>query len=145
MPDVRLHIIRNEADISTDGADVEYDSGLTTAVLLSLMSDCSADGGPGWWGDIAGLGPVLFASRIHAIRKNDHQSRNRIVDFIHEALQWMLDDGIVDDISVRVELNSAEETQFLIRLREPEARGGRKRSFIYARNWQGQQQSLEAA
>lgn len=88
-----------------EGADLRTGDDLITAVLISLFTDrvANADdeipdgtGDPrGWWGDAGETYPV--GSRLWLLQreKQTAETAARAKDYIAEALQWLLDDGVV--------------------------------------------------
>jgi phage gp46-like protein len=105
-----------EGDILFQDGDFEAEPGLQTAVLISLFTDRHAeetdelddiDDKRGWWGDqidvIAEgdeIGSRLWLLERQVIRQN---TLVKIQQYDEEALQWMIDDGVVADINVIVE------------------------------------------
>lgn len=88
-----------------NGADLESGGDLVTAVLISLFTDRVAnaddeisDGSNdprGWWGDLGERYPI--GSRLWLLNreKQTAETAARAKDYIAEALQWLIDDGVV--------------------------------------------------
>lgn len=88
-----------------NGADLQTGGDLVTAVLISLFTDrvANADdeipdgsGNPcGWWGDAGERYPI--GSRLWMLQREKQMAETaaRAKDCIAEALQWLLDDGVV--------------------------------------------------
>lgn len=86
---------------------------LQSAVLVSLFTDRQANqddlipdgtGDPrGWWGDIGEGKPI--GSRLWLLdrSKQTQEVLNNARDYIVEALQWLVDDGVVASIDVQTE------------------------------------------
>lgn len=104
------------ADLMLDGARLATDDGLATAILVSLFTDRRArpdDRLPdretdrrGWWGDafppaIAGEGDRI-GSRLWLLyrEKSTDETLERAKDYVREALQWLVDDGIAASIEI---------------------------------------------
>ncbi len=118
MPDIAIawDPLHFRGDWSVSAGDLALDAGgLRSAVLLSLFTDrrASSDyvppaGDPpdrrGWWGDTyesALLGSRLW--QLNRAKKTDSVAlRNRAADYCREALQWLLDDGIAQSVTVNV-------------------------------------------
>jgi phage gp46-like protein len=121
MTDIALEINPSESIVATLFADaVIEDNGLvveddiTTAVILSIFVDARAGDGDvipdgttdrrGWWGDEfeddgESLGSKLWLlDRGKQIAGEDEKAEKHV----RNALQWMLDDGIVQSVSVVV-------------------------------------------
>lgn len=101
--------------------DLAPDDGLETAVILSLFTDRRArqddplpDGSEdrrGWWADAyhpaplgapPGEGNDLIGSRLWLLEreKDTQEVVNRARDYAEEALQWLVEDGIAEQIEV---------------------------------------------
>lgn len=101
----------NCGDWSMNGSLLATGNDLQTAIIISIFSDRLAlpgdvipDGSNnprGWWAD----GTVLIGSRIWLLRrsKQTQDTLQRAFDYLSEALQWMLDDGVVGRFDISVE------------------------------------------
>jgi phage gp46-like protein len=101
----------NRGDWSMSGPILTAGNDLETAIIISLFSDRMAqpddvipDGSNdprGWWADDT----VPIGSRLWLLRraKQTKDTLQKAYDYIAEALQWMIDDGVVGrfDISVQ--------------------------------------------
>ncbi|MBA3027434.1 MAG: hypothetical protein FP816_01275 [Desulfobacteraceae bacterium] len=98
-----------------DGGEA-VDNTLKTAVILSLFTDRLADeddvlpdGGTdrrGWWGDIfPEVGGDLTGSRIWLLSREKQLPSvlRRAGQYAKEALQWLLDDGVILGLDVVAE------------------------------------------
>lgn len=105
-----------EGDFGFEDNDLEHDDGLETAVLISLFSDRRANdddelpdpsrGKRGWWGDlVSGIEDDLLGSKLWLLERNKttEETLVKAKQYILEALQWMIDDGITKKIAVEVE------------------------------------------
>lgn len=120
------------------------DDGLENYILLSLSTNRRADptdeipsntmDKQGWWGDV--LDDVLFGSKLW-LRQNLRMSPELLTlvkQDIEDALQWMIDDTIVDSIDVTVarDIENANRLIFNISLnKQNEGQIG----FDYYFNW----------
>ena len=89
-------------DWSLEGSQLASGNDLQTAVLISIFTDRIArtddvipDGTTdprGWWAD----GDVQIGSRLWLLNraKQTTETLNRARDYIAEALQWLIDDGV---------------------------------------------------
>ena len=100
-------------DIALDGYDLASDKGLRTAVMISLFTDRRAEDDDrlptddndrrGYWGDaypdVDGdkLGSRLW---LLAREKQTTEVLMRAREYAHEALQWLIDDGIAKSVNV---------------------------------------------
>ncbi|NNM69859.1 MAG: phage GP46 family protein [Gallionella sp.] len=97
---------------SVPGADLESDSGLQTAVLISIFTDRAAlpddvipdgSGDPrGWWGDDP---EHPIGSRLWLLHraKQTNETLLRAKDYLIEAVQWLIDDGAVAKFDIVVQ------------------------------------------
>ena len=138
MPDVKLYVGHQGAEILVDRFDVTMDDGLTTAVYLSLFTDAES-----WWGDTAQDKPILQGSKLGTLKKNNSLNRGLISSYIRDALAWMVDGGMVEAIDVRLIEQGPNETHYQIELGEPEQ--ARPAVYLYAVYWQAQRRALESA
>lgn len=101
-------------DISVDAlkADLLADESLTSAVVLSLMTDRTAlasdvESGAdrrGWWADAYAANGDQFGSRLWLLarEKQTPQTISRARAYVIEALKWLLDDGVATAVDVAV-------------------------------------------
>lgn len=99
--------------------DLQSDAGLDTAVALSLFSDRLAnpddeipdgsDDRRGWWGDafldpLADGTPDHLGSRLWLLSRalQTQETALRAQAYCQEALQWLVDDGVVGAVTVPV-------------------------------------------
>ncbi|UEP42765.1 phage GP46 family protein [Burkholderia sp. B21-005] len=98
---------------TVSGGDLATGLDLETAVLVSLFTDRMAnrddpipdgtDDPRGWWGDIGEDKPI--GSRLWLLdrSKQTQEVLNNARDYIFEALQWLVDDGVVASIDVQTQ------------------------------------------
>jgi len=92
------------------GSDLAGGSDLETAVLLSLFTDrrASADdvipdgsGDPrGWWGNTGRARPLGSKLWLLERAKQIEETRLRARDYAAEALAWLVDVRVADDVAV---------------------------------------------
>jgi len=109
-------------DYRMAGADLQRGHDLYTAILISLFTDRLAaaddvipDGSAdrrGWWGDalpagsIFGDQPVAIGSRLWLLDRSKLSTDVAIAAkfYVTEALQWMIDDGVVAAFDIATEI-----------------------------------------
>lgn len=125
---------RGNADLSLIDDDLASERGLATAVMLSLFCDRRAEnddappsGDPtdrrGWWADqFADLQGDKIGSRLWLLdrSKSTNETALRAKEYAKEALQWMLDDGVVADIAITVAIAVRAELDMSIALTRPD-------------------------
>jgi len=101
-------------DWSIIGADIESGDDVVTATLISLFTDRLAnqddvipdgtDDPRGWVGDLDQQ--VLIGSRLWLLSRSvlTQEVANTSKDMAAEALQWLIDDGVVVKIEVSTEI-----------------------------------------
>jgi phage gp46-like protein len=120
--DLALHYdpATGEFDLSIDAAtgDFAREDTLTTAVMLSLLCDRTAQAHEvpagqdrrGWWADAfaqaseAATAADAFGSRLWLLarEKQTPATEQRLRGYIDEALRWMVEDGLAQDLAVTV-------------------------------------------
>jgi phage gp46-like protein len=115
----------NRGDWSMSGPLLTTGSDLQTAIIISIFSDRMAQPGDvipdgssdprGWWADDT----VPIGSRLWLLRraKQTKETLQKAYDYLAEALQWLIDDGVVGrfDIStqwVRTSVLGAQITAY---------------------------------
>lgn len=113
MPDITLqwNSATNYADWVQSGSVLLTGNDLESAIIISLFSDRIAAVGDlipdgtndprGWWADDASY-PI--GSRLWLLRraKQIPETLQLAYDYIAEALQWLLDDGVVAQFDINV-------------------------------------------
>lgn len=114
-----LHMVAGDVSgspltASGAGAPLQNEHDLKTAVLISLFTDRRAnedDALPdfrgskgGWWADA--LNNQKIGSRLWLLHREKqlNQVVLRAKEYAEEALQWLLDDGVVEQIIVTAEI-----------------------------------------
>ncbi|MEO1354501.1 MAG: phage GP46 family protein [Pseudomonadota bacterium] len=107
----------SRGDWSITGALLTAGNDIETALLISLFTDRQAEpedvipdgtNDPrGWWG--GEFSTVKLGSRLWLLNrsKQTQETLQRAYDYIVEALQWMIDDGVVAKFDVYVEWTAA--------------------------------------
>lgn len=111
------------ADWRVGDGDLVTGSDLQTAISISLFTDRLArsddviDGTDrrGWWGDNA------LGSRLWILRRQRLTTKVAIKseDFAKEALQWLIDDGVVSSISVSTSIVYPQKLILSISYQQP--------------------------
>jgi len=100
-------------DIGIENGDLRRDASLRTSVLLSLFSDRRAnpeevirfggDDARGWWGDgFAEVKGDQFGAKLWLLGREKvlPETLNRAREYTREALAWMVEDGVADEVLV---------------------------------------------
>lgn len=143
MSDIATLWNSTHGDWQQNGAQLASEDDLATAVVISLFTDREATeddaiadgtGDPrGWWGDD---GQYLIGSRLWLLEraKRTQETLALAQSYIEEALQWMIDDGIVARFEVFVEWTQ----QHMLGARVTAFRNdGTTRALSYAWAWNG--------
>jgi phage gp46-like protein len=102
--------------IGSDG-NFEVDEGLTTTILTSIFTEARANeievarplARSGWMGNInfptngRQLGSLVW---LTASMRRTTENLNKAIDFFKKALNWMVEDGIAETISVTGSLST---------------------------------------
>lgn len=121
MPDIKLSWDDDilEGDLLFADNDLTTDSGLETAIIISLFTDRHAnnddilpdpdnDNKRGWWGDLlADVAKDQIGSRLWLLEreKTTIEVLQRAKEYGEEALQWLIDDLIASRVEVIAERN----------------------------------------
>lgn len=113
--DLALEITDDGAglDLALDGADLATESGLRSAVLVSLLTDRRAeaddeipdgtDDRRGWWADTwPEVEGDRIGSRLWLLGRAKHlpDTLTRAGEYAEEALAWLVEDGIATAVRV---------------------------------------------
>lgn len=121
--DLGLNFIDGMFDLKIEKGDVVRDDGLETAVIISLFTDRRvteeekpylANSKRGYWGDLfSEIDGDKMGSRLWTLEREKRTTEvlRRAEDYAREALQWMIEDGVVLSISANA---SYDENKFLI-------------------------------
>ncbi len=109
--EIKFNPDTREGDITLGKGDLIRDNGLVTAVIISLFTDRRAndsdnfdnDDQKGWWGDqVSEVEGDLIGSRLWLLNRSAARENVSILakEYIFEALEWMIEDGVVAKIDV---------------------------------------------
>ncbi|TCK36735.1 phage gp46-like protein [Paraburkholderia sp. BL8N3] len=104
--------VNRRGDWTLNGSVLSTDEPLQTAIIISLFSDRMARPGDvipdgsndprGWWADSFGV-PVGSRMWLLSRAKESQDTLQRAFDYLAEALQWMIDDGVVGQFDIVVQ------------------------------------------
>jgi phage gp46-like protein len=110
MPDIATVWDLTHGDWEQSGPALLAGPDLYTAVVISIFTDGLAvaddtipDGSTdprGWWGDILGDRPIGSKLWLYMRSKATAQTLRNIEKALSDALQWMIDDGVVAAIAI---------------------------------------------
>lgn len=146
MPDIATiwQPAEGRGDWRLAGPDLVSGSDLETAVLISLFTDRQADADDvipdgsgdrrGWWGDLGRTRPLGSKLWLLERAKQSEQTRLRALDYCREALDWMVEDGIAESVTVQASWQRGGFLGVQVLMVEP---SGRDVVFNYQWAWQG--------
>lgn len=146
--DIRVvwDVERSRGDWQLSGADLLRGDDLATAVLVSLFTDrlCQADDvipdgtddRRGWWGD--SFEAVAIGSRLWLLERSKLTAdvARQAEDYCREALQWLIDDGVVVRLDVSTQVVVAAVGRLVISLVLYKT-DGQRRALNYVWVWKG--------
>ena len=146
MPDIALKKTADgfNFDLAISMVDLALDSGLETAVLISVFSDkrVTSDKLPlgetdmhGWWGDefLENSGDQIGSELWTIAReKRTPQTLARAKQCIVESLQWLITDGVALSVDASTEWNPDGTLAALVSIKRPNAKDV---SFRFSSNW----------
>lgn len=133
--DIRSTFIDLEhgADLALDQFDLASDSGLETAVILSLFTDARARDGDilppgqtdrrGWWGDAYSPVPGdRFGSRLWLLSASKQLQKTLVLakQYAEEALAWMVEDAVAKKVDVDTFIVRDEVMGMTVRIYRPD-------------------------
>lgn len=152
--DVKIHWDSDllEGDLSIVDEDLESESGLETAVIISLFTDRRArddDELPdpnnpdkrGWWGDLVSEveGDQIGSRRWLLERsKTTPNVLTKLIEYDNEALQWLIDDGVAIKIEITAERQGPVESAILAELVQIHKSDGNIVAFKFNTKWEAQ-------
>lgn len=132
-------------DLQIENGQIKFDPGLETPAFISIFSDRRVPleelpqfttNQRGWWADlISEPTDDLIGSRLWTVEraKTNQQTAIKIEQAIKEGLQWMIDDGIAESITVSSEIIDREVITGKAEILKPE---GTEIPFNF--KWDGQ-------
>jgi phage gp46-like protein len=141
MTDITTTWDTARGDYRVDGASLASGDDLATSVLISLFTDRTlpsdetpADGSSdprGWWADDE-IYPI--GSRLWTLEraKRTQETLARARSYIEEALQWLIDDGVVSRFDLLVEWDQYQRLSAQITAHKPD---NTSQNLAYAWAW----------
>jgi phage gp46-like protein len=149
--DVKLVLdsgILSDADIQIAVRDLLRDAGFETALLISLFTDRRAGAEDvlpdnsgvrrGFWGDALNKDNDADGSKLWLLTraKITDETVTRVEEYCTEALQWMIDDGVAQTITVTAGRSGTYEVSWIIEIQRPAVISVSTYKYFY--NWQNQ-------
>jgi phage gp46-like protein len=138
MADIAIKTQNKVFGLRVENGDLAKDEGLETAVLISIFTDkrISDDELPtgetskrGWWGDVfPNVDQDQIGSRLWLLErvKRTAETLRKSEDYIKEALNWLIEDGVAASIEVT---SSYDENNQLVAALTVIKPGGRQSRF----------------
>lgn len=118
----------SSGDWAVASGDLASGNDLQTAIYISLFTDRQAradddydgDDRRGWWGDSGSDYPI--GSRIWLLRRKKLTTAiaNKAIDYASEALQWLIDDGVVASINIESQIVYPSRLYLFITYQKPD-------------------------
>lgn len=129
-----MDISLKTGDITLANNDIVLDNGLETAVLISLFTDAPDGKRGGYWGDTLDARPMGSLLWTYKRGKITDATLPDIKATCAQALQWMIDDGVAESVTVSVTRTGLYSVQIVVNI----ARPGTKIPAEYTYLWEGQ-------
>lgn len=146
------NLMEGDIGLTANAGDIDTDEGLETAVILSLFTDRRAkddddlpdpdsDDRRGWWGDqVSDIEGDQIGSRLWLLERSKTTTEvlSQAKQYIEEALQWMIDDGIAAKINIEVERQGTignERLAFKVEIMKTD---GNNVALKFNEQWDGQ-------
>ncbi len=112
-------------DFNFLNGDLEREEGLETSVLISLYTDARASEDDnvddpndlrGWAGDLLPSNDDSIGSKLWLLdrSKATQENANKAKQYVQQALNWMIEDGVASKIDVVTSIVGYEETKKLV-------------------------------
>ncbi len=149
MSDIALNCNCSGSDLVLQNNDLLLEEGLETAIFISLFTDrlISTKELPseesfrrGWWGDsISAIESDFIGSKLWLLRREKITSEtlHRAKTYAAQALQWLIEDKIVQTMQVEVSRIKDDSLLIAVTLVRPT---GDQQTFKYDCLWQAQSQ-----
>ncbi|BBI92813.1 putative phage protein GP46 [Serratia symbiotica str. Tucson] len=132
-------IERLVADWREGKGDLINGNDLQTAIIISLFTDRVArdddvidgDDRRGWWGDLGeehNIGSRLWLLRR---KKLDQSVAQKAEDYVREALQWLITDGVVLSVTVATQIVYPRQLNLVISYQKPGSRDDTDMRFFW--------------
>ena len=131
-------------DWALQGVQLQAGDDLQTAVLISLFTDAQADSDDvvpdgsgdvrGWWGDTGADYPIGSKLWLLSRAKQTQETLNLAQDYIQDALQWLIDDGVAASIDVVTEWTRPSVLGMQVTIYKTD---GTQAALKYAAVWKG--------
>jgi len=120
MSDIALVATNGAFDLELKNGDLSRDEGLETAVAISLFTDKRVNDEElpalekskrGWWGDMfPEIDQDKIGSRLWTLErsKRTQETLRLAEDYAREALQWLIEDGVIESVAVVASFDSDE-------------------------------------
>lgn len=130
-----------------DSSKLVLDDGIENYVLISLFTNARASDNDvlpdeltdkqGFWGDV--LNEFSIGSKLWLLQRE--RIGNRLLtlakQYAEESLQWMIDDGIIDSVAIKVSRDPVEKNRIVFSGEIIKIDKG-KLGFAYFYNWANQ-------
>lgn len=138
MADIAIKTRAKVFNLEVANGDLAGDEGLETAVLISLFTDkrIADDELPtgetskrGWWGDVfPNVDQDQIGSRLWLLErvKRTAETLRKSEDYIKEALNWLIEDGVAASIEVTSSYDENNQLVAALLIFRP---GGRQSRF----------------
>lgn len=136
--DVRLRISADGGIIQVWGGQPEMDTGLETAIHISLFTES------GWWGNaVTSTENEIGSDFIEKLRQPlTNQARLDIIETANRALKWLTETGIALSVTVQAKIPETGSLALYIEIQQPEKK---PQEFRYTINWQNQRITMQEA
>ena len=136
------------ADLSVSANDIERESGLQTAVLLSLFTDRQAEAGDvlpdggtdrrGWWADaFPDVDGDRIGSRLWLLsRAKPAEWVGRAAEYAKEALAWLVEDQVAERIEATASVPSPGLATLDVEIYRPQQQPTR---FKFVGSWRAEE------
>lgn len=142
--DVWIGLNNGQGYVEIVDLDLKRDAGLESAIIISLFTDKREEDitllpdntgyRRGWWGDTE---EFKIGSKLWLLYRSSATPDvpAKIEQYVKDALQWMIDDGVVKDVFTTVEIISTYTVGITVEIQQPD---GQEQFYKYSLNWEAE-------
>ena len=121
-------------DLLYDGQDLNTESSLHSAILVSVWTDARVGDEGGWWGDSFAEKPIAESKLWTLLGKPANDDNVELgIGYVKTALQWLLDDKWITEMTVTGEAQQDPSTHldiFAFRVDHTDRSGVRRTLYL---------------
>jgi phage gp46-like protein len=113
--DLYIYMTENGGEMSVRNGEPKTDPGLETAINISIFGH---DGTDFWMNEYLSASEQLGGKFIKFLRENPKTVKNinQSEQYLRQDLQWILDDGVADDVQISIGSERQQQIYFTVEI-----------------------------